>query len=161
MRICTTVQRTPWSVDVADREATMNICGVVVAKSQGHSWAPRLSNGSRVNVGTNSSVPSSTGNQSAEGKTCRRLMPTRWGGGSVVVRGRESRPVDGARCHIGCYLYLSTLSMSLPPTAMRMHASSATGSPGPRGKTSSTESRLMMQARLQVVELSALIQIAK
>ena len=33
------------SVDVAGREATPNVCGVGVAMLQGHSWAPRLSNG--------------------------------------------------------------------------------------------------------------------
>ena len=35
------------SVDIADREATPNACGVGVAMLQGHSWAPRLSNGSQ------------------------------------------------------------------------------------------------------------------
>jgi len=29
------------------REATVNVCGVAVAKPQGHSWAPNLSKGSR------------------------------------------------------------------------------------------------------------------
>jgi hypothetical protein len=37
---------TRWSGDVAGAEATMKVCGVVVAKPQGHSWAPRLLNGS-------------------------------------------------------------------------------------------------------------------
>jgi hypothetical protein len=37
---------TLWPVDVAGWEATPNVCGVGVAKPQGHSWAPRLSNGS-------------------------------------------------------------------------------------------------------------------
>ena len=32
---------------VVGAEATMNACGVVVAMSQGHSWAPPLSNGSQ------------------------------------------------------------------------------------------------------------------
>jgi hypothetical protein len=41
------VQRTPSSVYVADREATVNACGVAVAKPQGHSWAPHPLNGSR------------------------------------------------------------------------------------------------------------------
>jgi hypothetical protein len=36
---------TRWPGDVAGAEATMKICGVVVAKLQGHSWAPRLPNG--------------------------------------------------------------------------------------------------------------------
>ena len=37
---------TLWPVDVAGWEATPNACGVGVAKPQGQSWAPRLSNGS-------------------------------------------------------------------------------------------------------------------
>jgi len=32
---------------VVGSEATVNACGVGVAMSQGHSWAPHLSNGSR------------------------------------------------------------------------------------------------------------------
>ena len=32
-------------VEVAGPEATMNVCGVVVAMPQGHSWAPNPSNG--------------------------------------------------------------------------------------------------------------------
>ena len=43
---------TPWPVDVAGREATVNVCGVAGAMLQGHSWAPTLSNGWKVNVGT-------------------------------------------------------------------------------------------------------------
>lgn len=39
-------------------EAMMNFCGVVMAMSQGHSWTPNLSNGSRVNVGTILAAPS-------------------------------------------------------------------------------------------------------
>jgi len=38
---------TLWPVDVAGWEATPNACGVGVAKPQGQSWAPRLSNGSQ------------------------------------------------------------------------------------------------------------------
>jgi hypothetical protein len=30
-----------------NREATVKVCGVAVAKPQGHSWAPNLSSGSR------------------------------------------------------------------------------------------------------------------
>lgn len=86
-------------VDVAGAEATVNACGVVVARLQGHSWAPTPSNGSTVNVGTIPAVPSPIGSQPFEGKTCRRLMPPGWGGGPVVVRGRESRPHgEGAQC---------------------------------------------------------------
>jgi hypothetical protein len=69
----------------------MKVCGVVVAKPQGHSWAPNSTNGSRVNVGTIPTAPSSISSQLVGGKVCCRLMPTEWGGGVVVVRGRESR----------------------------------------------------------------------
>ena len=79
-------------VDVAGREATMNACGVVVAKSQGHSWTPTPSNGLRVNVGTIPGVPSPASGQLVGGKARRRSIPPGWGGGPVVVRGRESRP---------------------------------------------------------------------
>ena len=48
---------TLWSVYVAVREATVKVCGVAVARLQGHSWAPTLSNGQKVNVGTILSVP--------------------------------------------------------------------------------------------------------
>jgi hypothetical protein len=82
---------TPGSVDVSDREATVNACGVAVAMPQGHSWAPRPSIGSRVNVGTTLAVPTPAGTPLAGGKARRRPMPPGWGGGSVVVRGRESR----------------------------------------------------------------------
>ena len=80
---------TPWLGDVAGREATVKACGVVVAMLQGHSWAPTPSNGSTVNVGTILAVPSPAGSLLVGGKARRRLMPSRWGGGPVVVRGRE------------------------------------------------------------------------
>ena len=66
-RIGAAQQRTPlhqllcavtlWSVEVADREATVNACGVAVAMLGGHSWTPTLSNGWKVNVGTILPVP--------------------------------------------------------------------------------------------------------
>lgn len=68
----------------------MNACGVVVAMRQGHSWAPNRMSGHAVNVGTDPTVPSPA--CGLGGKARRRLMPSGWGGGSVVVRGRESRP---------------------------------------------------------------------
>jgi hypothetical protein len=82
---------TPWLVDVAGREATVNACGVAVAMLQGHSWAPTPSNGSMVNVGTIPAVPSPASSLLVGGKVRRRLMLPGWGGGPVVVRGRESR----------------------------------------------------------------------
>jgi hypothetical protein len=67
-------------------------CGVAVARLQGHSWAPTPSNGWRVNVGTDLLVPSRRPARAAEdGKARCRLTPPGWGGGPVVVRGRESR----------------------------------------------------------------------
>jgi hypothetical protein len=85
------VRGTPWPVDVAGREATVNACGVAVAMLQGHSWAPTPSNGSTVNVGTIPAVPSPVSSLLVGGKVRRRLMLPGWGGGPVVVRGRESR----------------------------------------------------------------------
>jgi hypothetical protein len=78
------------SGDVADREATVNACGVAVARLQGHSWAPTPSNGSRVNVGTILMVPPRQSARLVVGKACRRLMLSGWGGGPVVVRAQES-----------------------------------------------------------------------
>jgi len=69
----------------------MKDCGVVVAMLQGHSWAPTLSMGSGVNVGTIPVAPSPASCQLVGGKARRRLMPSGWDGGPVVVRGRESR----------------------------------------------------------------------
>ena len=91
-RIGASAPRTLSLVDVADEEATVKVCGVVVAKLQGHSWAPTPSIGSRVNVGTTPAVPDPASSQLVEGKVRCRPMPPRWGGGPVVVRGRESRP---------------------------------------------------------------------
>jgi hypothetical protein len=86
-------------VDVAGREAMVNACGVVMARPQGHSWAPHPSNGSEVNVGTTRMVPSPVSSQLIGGKVCRRLMPFGWGGGVVVVRDRESRlHGEGPQC---------------------------------------------------------------
>jgi len=69
----------------------VKVCGVAVAMLQGHSWAPTPSNGSTVNVGTISAVPSPASILLVGGKARRRPMLPRWGGGPVVVRGRESR----------------------------------------------------------------------
>ena len=81
---------TSGSGHVADREATVNGCGVAVAMLQGHSWAPIPSNGLRVNVGTIPMVPPRQPSRLAVGKVRRRLMLSGWGGGPVVVRAQES-----------------------------------------------------------------------
>ena len=44
-----------------------------------------------VNVGTTSKQPSAPASQAGDGKVRGRPIAMRWGGGSVVVRGRESR----------------------------------------------------------------------
>ena len=62
-----------------------------VAMLWGHSWTPTLSNGWEMNVGTIPPVPSPANTPLVGGKACCRLMPVGWGGGPVVVRGRESR----------------------------------------------------------------------
>lgn len=70
----------------------MKTCGVAVAMLLGQSWAPTPSNGPRVNVGTTLLVPPRCPARVVGGKVRCRLMPVGWGGGPVVVRGRESRP---------------------------------------------------------------------
>jgi hypothetical protein len=86
------VPGTPGSGDVAGWEAAVKVCGVTAAMLQGHSWAPIPSNGSRVNVGTIPVAPDLVRSQRTEsGKARRRLTRPGWGGGPVVVRGRESR----------------------------------------------------------------------
>jgi len=82
---------TPGPVDVAGPEAAVKVCGVAAAMLQGHSWVPIPSNGQKVNVGTISVVPNPGSCQLFGGKARRRLMLPGWGGGPVVVRGRESR----------------------------------------------------------------------
>ena len=90
---------TSMSARFADGKAAMTACGVVVAMLQGHSWAPTLLNGSRVNVGTIPTVPDPASSLLVGGKTRRRLTLLGWGGGSVVVRGRESRlHGEGPQC---------------------------------------------------------------
>jgi hypothetical protein len=56
-RVCASVRRTSGRFSVAGRKATVKVWGVVVARLQGHSWAPNLTNGSRVNAGTIPAVP--------------------------------------------------------------------------------------------------------
>ncbi len=79
-------------VDVAGREASGKACGVPEAKLLGHSWAPNPSNGRVVNMGTNPSLPPPVGYSLPAGRVHRPPVAMGWGGGPVVVRGRESRP---------------------------------------------------------------------
>ncbi len=84
--------RTPWLDYVAGQEATVKACGVTVTMLQGHSWAPIPSSGLSVNVGTIPANPSPASSPLVGGKARRRPKSPGWGGGPVVVRGRESRP---------------------------------------------------------------------
>jgi hypothetical protein len=77
----------------------VKVCGVVVARLQGHSWSPNPTNGSRRNAGTIPAAPSPASMTLAGGKARRQLMLPGWDGGLVVVAGvttghggRESRP---------------------------------------------------------------------
>lgn len=72
----------------------MKVCGVGVARSQGHSWTPNLSNEHEVNVGTVLVAPHPLAFGLVGGKARRRLMPLGRGGGPVVVRAGES-PAHG------------------------------------------------------------------
>jgi hypothetical protein len=85
------VRATSAPVEIAGGKAISNVCGVDVARPQEQSWAPHLSNGHEVNVGTVASVPSPPGRVLGGGNARCRRMPARWDGGPVVVRGRESR----------------------------------------------------------------------
>ena len=110
-----------------NEEATGKACGVPVAMLQGHSWAPRPSNGSRVNVGTIPAVPSPASSLLTGGKARRRLMPPGWGGGPVLVGGRAvgSAVPAGVLMHaLGSAVFTvdschpSDLAAWLPPFAM-------------------------------------------
>ena len=72
----TSSARPPWRAtpapeSVSGKEATRKACGVLVARLQGHSWAPPLPTGCAVNVGT---------------IRCRPLLrPARPGAGRPIV----------------------------------------------------------------------------
>ena len=96
---CFSVRRTLWPVRSVGQEVTANVCGVAVTMLQEHSWVPTLSSGLRVNVGTIPAAPAKVRFWRAGGKARCQLMLPEWGGGPVVVRGRESRlhaPLLGA-----------------------------------------------------------------
>ncbi len=72
-------------VEIAGWEAMSNGCGVGVARLPGSSWAPNLSIGQTVNVGTVFGSPFLLPSQGGSGQTHRRLTARRRGGASVVV----------------------------------------------------------------------------
>jgi len=116
------VPGTPGSGDVAGLEAAVKVCGVAAAMLQGHSWAPTPLNGSKVNVGTIPGVPGPACCQRAGGKARRRLTRPGWGGGPVVVRGRESRLLgEGVQRDRSNW----SMNSSKPPTTGNCPASSA------------------------------------
>jgi hypothetical protein len=94
MRVREVCGQLPVSITVVGGEAMLKVCGVGMAKSQGQSWAPNLSSGHAVNVGTVPPVPSPASLGLADGNARRRRMPVGQGGGPVVVRAGES-PVHG------------------------------------------------------------------
>ena len=59
---------------LAGSEATVKVCGVVVARLQGKSWAPIPSNDHMVNVGTTPGSPSPPASRAGGGQTHRRSM---------------------------------------------------------------------------------------
>ena len=84
----------PRPVANAGREATVKACGVAVAMSQGHSWAPTLLNGHEVNVGTVRPVPRKPALRRPRGKARCRLMPAGRG-----ARTRSSFEIGKAESH--------------------------------------------------------------
>lgn len=85
------LQGTPEPVVIAGWEVTRNVCGVLVAMLQGQSWAPHLSTGCVVNVGTDPGAPYLPTCQVGIGQARCQLMVQGRDGAFVVVRGRESR----------------------------------------------------------------------
>lgn len=83
---------TPGPVEVVGREATLNACGVGVARPQGQSRAPHPSIDPTVNVGTVRMSPFPSAIQAGGGQVHRPPAASGRGGAAVVVRGRESRP---------------------------------------------------------------------
>ncbi len=82
---------TPKPGTYAGGEAIGEACGV----PDGEAAAAKLDvdpvDRDMVNVGTVSGSPSPASGQLVDGQAHRRLTASGWGGGSVVVRGRESR----------------------------------------------------------------------
>jgi len=62
-----------------------------VARLQGEKLGTNPVKRNMVNVGTTLGLPSLPHSQCGDGQVRCRLMAPRWDGGSVVVRGRESR----------------------------------------------------------------------
>ena len=84
-------QRLRFRSFTSERRLSSKACGVgaseVVAAKLGVDPVDRH----MVNVGTISGLPFSTSCLLVDGQAHRQLMAPGWGGGSVVVRGRESR----------------------------------------------------------------------
>ena len=74
------------------KEAKVKARGVTLAMPQGQSWAPTPDKRSYGERGNHPGGPLNAQPSAGQGKARRRLMPPGWGGGPVVVRGRESRP---------------------------------------------------------------------
>jgi hypothetical protein len=86
-----TSKTTPRPVSCAGEEATGKVCGVPDGEAAAEQLDVDPIDRNMVNVGTVSGSPSLASSQLAGGQAHRRLMAPGRGGGSVVVRGRESR----------------------------------------------------------------------
>ena len=76
----------------------MNVCGVVTAMPQGHSWAPH-STIDLLRTWEPSGPALARAASAGSGQAHRRLTGSGRGGDPVVVRGRESRPHgEGGQC---------------------------------------------------------------
>ena len=84
-------ERLHFCIMPTELEATGKDCGVPVAKLQGKSWAPPPTIDYPVNVGTRLKL-SLIQIISTKGQARCQLKTSSWGGASVLVRGRESRP---------------------------------------------------------------------
>jgi hypothetical protein len=77
--------------EVAGQEATVKVCGVAVAMLPEQQLGVSLVDRSHGERGNHPESPDSPPGQGGEGQARCRLMASGWGGGPVVVRGRESR----------------------------------------------------------------------
>jgi len=78
------------AIDVGG-ETTVNVCGVAVGEAAGAKLGADPVDRYMVNVGTVPGLPHPASSQLVGGQVHRRLMTPGRGGGSVVVRARESR----------------------------------------------------------------------
>ena len=84
-------ETTPKPATDVGGEATVNVCGVAVGEAAGVELGADPVDRCMVNVGTVAALPFPASSQLVDGQVHRRLTTPERGGGSVVVRARESR----------------------------------------------------------------------